>query len=63
MAAFAGVALVAAALATAVGLRVSVTTKNDAEAAEPLGVAIPPALPRCESASWEGTAAVVPMAK
>jgi hypothetical protein len=63
MAAFAGVALVAAALATAVGLRISVTTKNVAEAAEPYGVATSPALPRCEAASWEGAPVVVPIAK
>ena len=61
MAAFAGVALVAAALATAVGLRISVTTKNVAEAAEPLGVATSPALPRCQAASWEGAPMIVPI--
>jgi serine/threonine-protein kinase len=63
MAAFAGVALVAAALATAVGLRISVTTKNVAEAAEPLGVATSPTLPRCQAASWEGVPVMVPIAK
>jgi len=63
MAAFAGVALVAAALATAVGLRVSVTTKNVAEAAEPLGAATSPALPRCEAASWESAPIILPIAK
>jgi hypothetical protein len=57
------VALVAAALATAVGLRVNVTTKNVAEAAEPLGAVIPPAPPRCEPASWEADKDILPIAK
>jgi len=63
VAAFAGVALVAAALATAVGLRVVVTTKNVAEAAEPVGAAIPPARPRCEPAAWESSKGILPIAK
>ncbi len=61
VAALAGVALVAVALATAVGLRISVTTKNVAQAAEPLGETI--VLPRCEPAPWEGPAHIPPMAK
>jgi len=49
-AALAGVALVAVALATAVGLRISVTTRNVAQAAEPSSAAV--TSPRCEPASW-----------
>ena len=58
VAALAGVALVAAALATAVGLRISVTTRNVAQAAEPSGAAITP--PRCEAAPWEGVPNAMP---
>ena len=61
IAAMAGVALVAAALATAVGLRVNVTTtRNAAQAAEPSAAADAP--PLCRPASWQD-AAIVPMAK
>jgi hypothetical protein len=40
-----------------------VTTKNVAEAAEPLGAVIPPAPPRCEPASWEADKDILPIAK
>jgi serine/threonine protein kinase len=57
-AAIAGVALVAAALATAVGLRINVTTRNVAQAAEPSSAAITP--PRCEPGPWEGAPTAMP---
>ncbi len=61
VAALAGVALVAVALATAVGLRISVTTRNVAQAAEPSGAAI--TSPRCEPPSGEGVPTPMPMVK
>ena len=57
VAAVAGVALVAAAVATAVGLHVGVTTRNVAQAAEPLGAVVAPA--RCEPAALQSTAVIV----
>lgn len=57
-AALAGIALVAVALATAVGLHISVTTRNVAQAAAPSGAALTP--PRCEPAPWEGVPTAMP---
>ena len=61
VAALAGVALVAVALATAVGLRISVTTRNVAQAAEPSSAAV--TSPRCEPASSGGVPTMMPIAK
>ncbi len=63
LAAMAGAALVAAALATAIGLRVNLITRNVAQAAEPSGAAAATSL--CRPADREGAADVIilPMAK